>query len=285
MKTEIIDIISRANFNTELVKHISDEFPVDFIPLIDDPFQYDFPDNPLMDLSERELLFTLLYELIPLKELYNNKNIPNYIFYDTLDDINFHSSNYFNSYGKYSINKEDLPWLSFIYKCEIFDLGSLRFQKSRLSYEDFERPSSDYMPLSVTTKKRFKEGEPIIKVHIQKNANLHPDKIKKSFQLANDFFTTFFPEHNYNIFTCRSWMLFSPTQDLLPSDSKIKAFADYFEIIATNQNPKQALERIYGTNNLKKIEQQEKQTSLAKTAYKNLNKLGGAIGIILKDNI
>ena len=103
--------------------------------------------------------------------------------------------------------------------------------------------------------------------------------------LANDFFTTFFPEHNYNIFTCRSWMLFSPTQDLLPPDSKIKAFADYFEIIATNQNSKQALERIYGTNNLKKIEQQEKQTSLAKTAYKNLNKLGGAIGIILKDNI
>ena len=96
---------------------------MDFIPLTDNPFRYDFPDNPLMDLSERELLFTLLYELIPLKELYHKKNIPNYIFYDTLGDINFHSSNYFNSYGKYSINKEDVPWLWFIYKCEIFVLG------------------------------------------------------------------------------------------------------------------------------------------------------------------
>jgi hypothetical protein len=77
-------------------------------------------------------------------------------------------------------------------------------------------------------------------------------------------------------------MLYPPTQDILPPDSNITSFANRFEIIATNHNTKQALDRIYETSDMEEIEQMEKHSSLAEVAYKNLDKLGVAAGVIYK---
>ena len=280
MKKKIIEIVTNARFNNKFVEYIRSEFPEDFAPLIAEPYQYDFPDNPLLDLSNRDRLFTLLYELIPLKSFFDSKNIPNNIFYDSLDDLNFRINRYYDTNDEYGVSERDVLWLRFIYKGEIFDLGSLRFQKFHFSYAEIERAGYDYMPLSDYMKKRFPEGEPIINVHIQTNADLQPEKIEESFEMAHDFFTTYFPEHKYTFFTCRTWMLYPPTQDILPTNSNITAFANRFDIIATNQNAKQALDRIYGTSDIAVIKAMDKPSSLAKMAYKNLEKLGVAAGVI-----
>lgn len=280
MKKKIIEIVTNARFNNKFVEYIRSEFPEDFAPLIAEPYQYDFPDNPLLDLSNRDRLFTLLYELIPLKSFFDSKNIPNNIFYDSLDDLNFRINRYYDTNDEYGVSERDVLWLRFIYKGEIFDLGSLRFQKFHFSYAEIERAGYDYMPLSDYMKKRFPEGEPIINVHIQTNADLQPEKIEESFEMAHDFFTTYFPEHKYTFFTCRTWMLYPPTQDILPTNSNITAFANRFDIIATNQNAKQALDRIYGTSDMAVIKAMDKPSSLAKMAYKNLEKLGVAAGVI-----
>ena len=280
MKKKIIEIVTNARFNNKFVEYIRSEFPEDFAPLIAEPYQYDFPDNPLLDLSNRDRLFTLLYELIPLKSFFDSKNIPNNIFYDSLDDLNFRINRYYDTNDEYGVSERDALWLRFIYKGEIFDLGSLRFQKFHFSYAEIERAGYDYMPLSDYMKKRFPEGEPIINVHIQTNADLQPEKIEESFEMAHDFFTTYFPEHKYTFFTCRTWMLYPPTQEILPTNSNITAFANRFDIIATNQNAKQALDRIYGTSDMAVIKAMDKPSSLAKMAYKNLEKLGVAAGVI-----
>ena len=280
MKKKIIEIVTNARFNNKFVEYIRSEFPEDFAPLIAEPYQYDFPDNPLLDLSNRDRLFTLLYELIPLKSFFDSKNIPNNIFYDSLDDLNFRINRYYDTNDEYGVSERDVLWLRFIYKGEIFDLGSLRFQKFHFSYAEIERAGYDYMPLSDYMKKRFPEGEPIINVHIQTNADLQPEKIEESFEMAHDFFTTYFPEHKYTFFTCRTWMLYPPTQEILPTNSNITAFANRFDIIATNQNAKQALDRIYGTSDMAVIKAMDKPSSLAKMAYKNLEKLGVAAGVI-----
>ncbi len=280
MKKKIIEIVTNARFNNKFVEYIRSEFPEDFAPLIAEPYQYDFPDNPLLDLSNRDRLFTLLYELIPLKSFFDSKNIPNNIFYDSLDDLNFRINRYYDTNDEYGVTERDVLWLRFIYKGEIFDLGSLRFQKFHFSYAEIERAGYDYMPLSDYMKKRFPEGEPIINVHIQTNADLQPEKIEESFEMAHDFFTTYFPEHKYTFFTCRTWMLYPPTQDILPTNSNITAFANRFDIIATNQNAKQALDRIYGTSDMAVIKAMDKPSSLAEMAYKNLEKLGVAAGVI-----
>lgn len=280
IKTEIIDIITKANFNKDFVEYISNEFPLDFTPLIEQPYQYDFPDNPLLDLSIKDRLFTLMYELIPLKKYFDSRNIPNSIFYDSLDDISYRINRFFSIHDEYGVNERDALWLRFIYKGEIFDLGSLRFQKFHFTNEEIERQDYDYMPFSDEMKKRFPEGDPVINIHIQTDADLRPEKIDESFELAHDFFTTYFPEHKYTIFTCRTWMLYPPTREILPPDSNITSFANRFEIIATNQNTKQALDRIYETSNLDDIAKMEKTTSLAEVAYKHLDKLGVAAGVI-----
>ena len=280
MKKKIIEIVTNARFNNKFVEYIRSEFPEDFAPLIAEPYQYDFPDNPLLDLSNRDRLFTLLYELIPLKSFFDSKNIPNNIFYDSLDDLNFRINRYYDTNDEYGVTERDVLWLRFIYKGEIFDLGSLRFQKFHFSYAEIERAGYDYMPLSDYMKKRFPEGVPIINVHIQTNTDLQPEKIEESFEMAHDFFTTYFPEHKYTFFTCRTWMLYPPTQEILPTNSNITAFANRFDIIATNQNAKQALDRIYGTSDMAVIKAMDKPSSLAKMAYKNLEKLGVAAGVI-----
>ena len=279
-KREIIETITKAKFNKSLIEYINNEFPNNYTPSINQPYQYEFPDNPLVNLSVQERLFTLLYELIPLKKLFDNKDIPSSIFYDSIQDLNFRINRYYEQNKAYGLSPRDALWLRFIYKFEIFDLGSLRFQKFNLTHTEIERSDYDYMPLSEEMKKRFPEGEPVINVHITTDADLRPVKIDESFKQAHEFFTTYFPEHKYSVFTCRTWMLYTPTQEILPPDSNITSFANRFEIIATNQNTKQALDRIYHTSNLDEIAKQEKHSSLAKVAYKNLDKLGVAAGVI-----
>ncbi|HUI32582.1 MAG TPA: acyltransferase domain-containing protein [Dysgonamonadaceae bacterium] len=280
MKTEIIEIITKANFNKAFIQYIKNEFPADFTPLIEQPYQYEFPNNPLLDLSVKDRLFTLVYELIPLKEYFDSKNIPSQIFYDSIQDLNFRVTRYYDLHGEYGLSERDALWIRFMYKGEMFDLGSLSFQKFHFSYAEIERADYDYMPLSEEMKQRFLEGEPVINVHIATDADLRPEKIDESFDLAHNFFVTYFPEHKYTVFTCRTWMLYPPTQELLPPDSNITSFANRFEIIATNQNTKQALDRIYETSDMAEIEKMEKPSSLAKVAYKNLDKLGVAAGVI-----
>ena len=280
MKRKIVEIITKAEFNKDFVEYIKREFPENFTPFIEQPYQYNFPENPLVDLSVKDRLLTLLYELIPLKKLYDKKNIPCSVFYDSIQDLDFRINRYFGLHKEYGLSKRDALWLRFIYKFEIFDLGSLRFQKFHFSYPEIEREDYDYMPLSDKMKMRFPEGEPIINVHITTDADLRPEKVEESFQLAHKFFTTHFPNHKYTVFTCRTWMLYRPTQELLPADSNITSFANRFEIFATNQNAKQALDRIYETSDLEEIRKMEKTSSLAKVAYKNLDKLGVAAGSI-----
>lgn len=284
MKRKIIEILTKAKFDADFVEYIKREFPQDFTPLIEHPYQYDFPENPLVDLSLKDRLFTLLYELIPLKKYFDERDIPSSIFYNSIQDLSFRINRYYHSHSEYGVSERDALWLRFIYKGEMFDLGSLRFQKFHFSYAEIERTDYDYMPLSPEMKERFPEGMPIINVHITTDADLRPEKIDASFQLAHEFFTTYLPEHNYTAFTCRTWMLYTPTQDLLPADSNITSFANRFEIFATNQNSKQALDRIYETSDLEEIEAMEKTSSLAEVAYKNLDKLGVAAGFIPRIN-
>ena len=80
-------------------------------------------------------------------------------------------------------------------------------------------------------------------------------------------------------------MLYRPTQELLPPKSNITQFANRFEIIATNTNAKQALDRIYETSDLNEIAKMDKTTSLAKVAYINLDKLGVAAGVIKRSDV
>lgn len=282
MKKNILNILNKSNFLEKFISYVKEEFPENYEKLFDKPYHNDYSENPILELGMPERINESLAQLINLKEFYENKDIPLFYFYENLSDLNYRLSRYYKNYGVFGLSDWDLRWLGSLYKAEIFNLGSLRFQISYFSNKEIERSGYQYMPLDDKWKRRFPEGTPIITIHILENADFRPDEIDKSFNLARNFFNKYFKEHRYEIFICRTWLLYGPTQDILGENSNIASFSKKFKIIAENKNTKQALDRIYGTSDLAIINKMDKNTSLEKLAYKNLDKLGVAAGIIYK---
>lgn len=278
----IINILIQSKFSNEFISYVDNTFPKDYEKLFITPYHMNCLENPIMGLSPPNRLIESLAQLIPLKRYYEDRGIPLIHFYESIYDLSYRLERYYKKYGIYGLSDRDVRWLSPLYRAEIFDLGSLRFEISSFSYKEIERSDYDYMPLDQKWKNSFQEGIPIITIHILKNTNFRPGKIDESFNKAVHFFKKYFYEYDYEMFVCRTWLLYGPTRDILGENSNIASFSKRFEIIAENQNTKQALDRIYETSDLDVIEKMDKGSSLAKVAYKNLDKLGVAAGIIYK---
>lgn len=282
MKKRILAILKQANFSTDFISYIDHEFPSTYQKKFLQPFHLDYQKNPINTLEGEEVIFEALAQLLDLKFFYDEKGIDRHYFYSSIYDLSYRLERYKKNHGVYGLSDRDIRWLSPLYKGEIFDLGSLRYQITYFSNEEIERQTYQYMPLPEKWKERFPEGTPIVMIHILKNTDFRPKKIDASLKIARDFFQLYFPAHDFEIFLCRTWLIYGPTRDILSANSNIASFSKRFEIIAQNRNTKQALDRIYGTNDLAEIEKMEKTSSLEKIAYKNLDKLGVAAGIINK---
>ena len=281
MKNEIVSILAKANLDKDFICYVENEMEMDVKLINKNPYEGEFPNYAVVAVSPKQRLFWLLVELIKLKQFYLKKHIPDHIFYDSLDDLNYRVNRYYNTHKSYGLSQRDVLWLRFVYFGETFTLGSLRYQKFIFTFEEVERSGAETMYFPDHQKQRFPEGTPMINVHILGGTDLSPARIDESFNLARQFFAKYFPEHNYAAFICRTWMLYTPTQQILKKDSNITHFANRFEIIAQSENRRQALTRIYGTLDIAEIEKMEKKSSLAKLAYKNIDKLGVAAGVIL----
>lgn len=281
-KDIIIDILKQSEFSSEFINYIDSNFPENYKKMFNKPYHKDYLENPIMDLDPQKRLIESLAQLIHLKEYYANKGIPLVHLYESIYDLSYRLERYYEKHGVYGLSDRDVRWLSSLYKAKIFDLGSLRFEISGFSNKEIKRSDYQYMPLSRKWKERFPEGTPIITIHILKDTDFRPNKIDEAFHMARSFFKEYFAEHDYEVFVCRTWLLYGPTRDILGKNSNIASFSKRFKIIAENKNTKQALDRIYGTSNLDDIEQMDKTSSLEEVAYKNLDKLGVAAGIIYK---
>jgi len=106
-------------------------------------------------------------------------------------------------------------------------------------------------------------------------------QVDKSFIIAEDFFTKFFPEHDFVAYTCNSWMLSQKNNKLLPANSNILDFAKRFNIIGYTDNNEFTLEYIFGKRYRSKSEYPQ-NTKLQINALKNINKLGAGFGFIYR---
>src|SRR5690625_7706949 len=106
----------------------------------------------------------------------------------------------------YGLSERDIRWLSPLYRADIFDLGSLRFEISDFSYEEIERSDDEYMPLNQKWKNRFPEGTPIITIHILKDTEFRRDKVDQALAQALNFFKSYVSEHDCRFMFCRRWL-------------------------------------------------------------------------------
>lgn len=271
--------MSQANYDQELIEYTKSHLDK-YQKQYDKPYHLDMFNNPLSKDSPQDRFFETLYELVELKKFYDLKGIPSKIFNDSIYDFNHRVTRYYNKHHAYGLETSDLYWLGFLFRGEIFDIGSLRFQRFSLTYAEIERSGDEHMILNDEYKELFPEGTPIVNIHILQGANISPVKIDESLATARDFFSRYFKEHQFEYFFCRSWMVYPGMLELLNPDSNISQFIHRFKVIASHDNPNQALKRIYGTTDIEAIKKLDHSSSLAQKAYLNLDKLGVALGII-----
>lgn len=215
-----------------------------------------------------------------LYQTYQNHNISDNIFKASIHNYERRLLDNYKSFQKLTLIQKDMKWVNMILDFKIFKLGSLRFQLFPMDYKEIERDSFDWMPLDTEIKKVFYEGRPLINVHIEKDTDLSESAVEESFNIARRFFIEVFPDIHFDGFVTRTWLIYPGIVELLKPTSNIYKFANRFTIIASNNASYQALERVYGTQDLSKIQKLPKNSSLEKTIYKNLNKLGVGFGFL-----
>lgn len=247
--------------------------------LVAKAYEGEIPDFNIAKRKPHVRLAIVCYKLINLQKEYVLKGIEGSVFQSTIDDITLRQNIYWRKTGKVGLSRDDVIWFRHIFAMKIFKLGELQFQIFDMLYLDEETIGEEYMMFSKEQKLRLPSKTPVINVHIQKKANLEPNKIDESFQLAQQFFENYFPEHKYKGFLCYSWLMYPENKKLLSTDSKILKFASRFTIISQIQDTEEAIERIFGKRYRAK-DNYPQITSLQREALFNLKLLGYACGII-----
>lgn len=70
----------------------------------------------------------------------------------------------------------------------------------------------------------FRQGDPVLEMHIPNFAPLTLDLLKDSFEQALDFFPRYHPERPFRAFSCNSWLFNTQWVEMLPPTSNILAF-------------------------------------------------------------
>lgn len=278
----IKDILEQAQFNEDAVLVCTSQvdnyhYLVEEIP---EPYKGDKHHLPILKLNPQERLMRTLYMLPELKQRYQKRNIDPSVFYASIQDLNYRIERYHHSNDHYGLSDSDVIWLRFMFRFEMFEIGSLRYQIFPFSYAEIERSGHDTMHLPQVQKERFPEGTMMLNIHIKKDADLSPQAVETSLKQAHIFFETTFPEHDFKVFVTRTWLIHRGIMAMMDASSNIVQFGNRFEIIASSHNRYQALERIYGTTDMYEISRMTKSSRLEKDAYKHPELLGVACGII-----
>lgn len=126
------------------------------------------------------------------------------------------------------------------------------------------------------------DEEKVISIHIPSDADLSDDRVDASYAEQKQFFAENFPETAGWPEMCESWLLSPALKELLPSDSRILAFAARFEITQTNPDATDYLEWVYklaaGQQKSAELENLREDTSLQRR-MKDFLRAGGKVGI------
>ena len=180
------------------------------------------------DTKEKDGGKNLLYYLYfceHLSQKYKEKGIPENILVDTVSDIVTWTKTWSNLKGELYLGEID--WLKRHLGMKLFRLGRLQFCIAKSEFEISECG--------------LLKGNPVIEVHIPEGESLSREACVESLDMAREFFAKYFPEIEYTVFTCHSWLLDETLGEFLSEGSNILKFADLFTIVA--QHPSNALLR------------------------------------------
>lgn len=238
----------------------------------------ELPMFPITNYKPMVRLTVIVLRLLDVHKRFQQHDIPDNIFYATIQDITLRANLYYEKTHTYGLSKADSIWYRHIFNFHIFKLGVLQFQYFHMIYLDQEGIGQDYMQFREEDKRKLPPGIPVINVHVQTKADLTPVLVEESFKEAALFFQTFFPEHQPQAFLCYSWLLYPDNKVLLPANSQILHFAKQFTVISQKQIADEAIKRIYGKR-YRHIKDYPQNTLLQRNALHHFSMLGEACGI------
>lgn len=151
---------------------------------------------------------------------YEALGLPEDVLTATLSDIKTWCINWSNI--KRELYLGELYWLKYHLSAKLFRLGRLQFCMGKAECD---------MP-----KYGVKKGDNIMEVHIPEGDKLTAENCAKSFALAREFFKKHFPDFEYTVFTCHSWLLDNTLKNYLPEDSGIVKFGDMFDKVKNDES-------------------------------------------------
>lgn len=156
-------------------------------------------------------------------------------------------------------------WGSFVawWFPRFFDLS--RFAMGRLQFE-IDPSNRVYEKNGI----KLGYGDFVINVHIPSSGKLYIEDCMESFAMAEKFYADYFPD-GVAKFTCHSWLLSKLHEKYLPADGGIRKFADLFDVVEDDPNPKGSnLWRIFGKDYNGSTEDFPAETSLQRAYLKLL---------------
>lgn len=154
------------------------------------------------------------------KELHRRRSIPEDITIATTADIGRNMLVHRKRHGTHGLAAPD--WLTLHPRGMIYQLGRLQFERGKISPRTGEAIAEAGCP--------FQTGDPCLSIHIPDfMGSMSPEACDDSFSQARSFFSAHFPEEEFHIAVCNSWLLDEQLKNYLGSASNVVKFQDRFD--------------------------------------------------------
>ncbi|MFG1702076.1 acyltransferase domain-containing protein [Nonomuraea sp. M3C6] len=176
------------------------------------------PFRVLPELGPYFYVYVYLAALPHTRRYHRELGIPEEVSWATFTDLGRNMAVHRKRHGTGGLHAPH--WFMLHARGILYELGRLQFNRGRLS----RAVTTDGMPVG--------PGDPALGVHIPDfHGPLTPKACDASFEWARRFFPRHFPEEDYRVMTCGSWLLDEQLARYLPADANIVAFQRRFHLL------------------------------------------------------
>ncbi|MET9020060.1 acyltransferase domain-containing protein [Actinopolymorpha sp. NPDC004070] len=182
-----------------------------------------FPElSPAMGALRRYFyVYVYLAALPHVRAFHRERGIPGDVSRLTLADLGRVLADHRFWYGTGGLDTELASWLTGHFRGALYQLGRLQFQRAKLGNRTGKAVTAAGQP--------YGPGDPVLAVHVPATYGpMTPAACDRSFAMAHDFFARHFPEEDYHLAACYSWLLDEQLAEYLPAESNIVRFQRRF---------------------------------------------------------
>ena len=162
----------------------------------------------------------LLAAAQPLKYFYHHNNIPEEIYWDSMEDLRYKLMENKKNYDRWGTFVTF--WFQGFFWCERFKLGRLQYEKKLFKYPEY---------------RGIKEGDRVFNCHIPSSGPLTPEAVMDSLKKAHAFYKDELKDGILPV-VCNSWLLYTPFMgEVFPEGSNLWEFNKMFTHLREVDDP------------------------------------------------